>query len=482
MRLTLGFAAFFSILMLAAGFFFRDSLEAVLRQHAVEHLMESWNSVRMHLEVGEGGHVSWSYDHSDPEEAFGIEQMRKILLLADSDGRVLEITNGYRALGVEMPETIHKALSSHKPIVVERWDSRGGLYHVRMGKLRQDGKDYFLAMGTPVTAADEVLGRNVRVYFLLVPLMLFAVSAIGWFLAGRALKPLNDVAEASQYVSADNLKLRIQAPGTDDELDRLVRRFNEMMDRLEHNFEQMRQFTINASHELRTPVTGLRGQLEVALLHARTTDEYREAVETAMDDVERLSLIVKSLLFLSQADSGKISLHKHLHDLSPLVNELVEEYKLRAAEKGTTVTSLAPESCMALVDRAQVERLLSTLLSNAVTHTPAGGHVRVTLTKENGRLHLAVSDNGPGIAPVHLPHIFDRFYRIRDGEREEQKGLGLGLSLALWIAKAHEGDIEVKSTPGQGSVFIANLPAGVPDGALPVLVGTSRQGQTSKVL
>ena len=108
--------------------------------------------------------------------------------------------------------------------------------------------------------------------------------------------------------------------------------------------------------------------------------------------------------------------------------------------------------------------------------------MRVTLTKENGRIHLAVSDNGPGIAPIHLPHIFDRFYRIRDGEREEQKGLGLGLSLALWIAKAHEGDIEVKSTPGQGSVFIANLAAGVPDGALPVLVETSRQGQTSKVL
>ncbi len=473
MRLTLGFVGFFSILMLAAGFFFRDSLENVLRHHASEHLTEEWNAVRMHLRI-DGGRPVWVFDKTEPEEAFAIGRMRRVLMLSEPSGRVLEISEGYRALGQEPLPVIQKAVAGPRPVVVERSNSNGETFLVRMGRFQHQGKTLFLSIGTPVTAADQALGHRVRIYFVFLPVMLLLVSAAGWYLAGRALQPMNDVAEASAFVSADNLKLRIAPPGTGDELDRLVNRFNEMMDRLESNFEQMRQFTINASHELRTPVTAIRGQLEVALLHARTADDYREAVETAMHDVERLSQIVKTLLLLSQADSGSLRLQKGVHDAASLVREVIHAHELLAAEKQLKLTAVVPEQCPAMIDRTQFERLISNLVSNAVTHTPAHGSVHVTLTRKGETISFAVSDNGPGIPPSHLPHIFDRFYRVRDGEREEQKGMGLGLSVALWIAQAHGGAIEVKSAPGQGSLFVATVPAGLPDGALPVLVATQK--------
>lgn len=474
MRLTLGFVGFFSLLMLAAGLFFRDSLEIVLRQHASEHLLEEWNSIRMHLHI-DNGTPTWLKDRTDSEEVFAIERMRRILLLTDSEGRVLESSTAYRAIGEESDPVRRAAMRSPRPVLAERTGPRGERYLVRMGLFRFAGQDYFLSIGTPITATDEVLVRRVRLYFYLLPFMLLLVSAAGWYLAGRALKPMNDVAEASAIVSADNLKLRITPPGTRDELDHLVHRFNEMMDRLEQNFEQIRQFTINASHELRTPVTGIRGQLEVALLHARSVDEFRDAVETAMQDVERLSQIVKTLMLLSQADSGKLQLQKGLHDLTELLRSVIYPYELNAAEKNMKFTSVLPDSCPAMVDRGQFERLASNLISNAITHTPAGGAVQVTLSRKGGNVCLAVADNGPGIPAIHLPHIFDRFYRVRDGEREEQKGLGLGLSVALWIARAHGGNIEVKSEPGQGATFIVEFPAGLPDGTLPVLVTTQKQ-------
>jgi heavy metal sensor kinase len=469
MRLTLGFVGFFSVLMIAAGFFFRDSLEAVLRLHAADHLVEEWNAVKMHLRIKEGRPV-WHHDESDPESLAAVQRLRRIFLLATADGRALEISPGYAALGAEPPGTLRAAMAAPKPLLRERRSPRGELWYLRMGRFRIDGEDYFLSVGTPVTATDELLGRPVRIYFVGIPLMLLLVSMVGWFLAGKALQPVAEVAEAARFVSAENLKLRIAAPGTHDELDLLVQRFNEMLNRLEGNFEQMRQFTIHASHELRTPVTAIRGQLEVALLHANTASEYRAAMETAMQDVERLSHIVKTLLFLSEAESGRMALQKGVHDLRTVVAEVVEQLSLTAVEKGVALALEHGDVCPSHIDRQQIERLVSNLVSNALNVTPAGRRVTVRVLLQDIWAEVQVADQGPGIADIHLPHLFDPFYRIRDGERDEEKGLGLGLPVALSIAKAHGGSITVDTRVGQGSTFTARLPVGLPSGALPPLV------------
>jgi heavy metal sensor kinase len=465
MRLTLSFVGFFGVLMAATGLLFHHGLETTMRDQAEDLLTQEWLTVREHLRV-EGGHPRWVYDPNDPEEAYAVERIRRVLLLTDIDGRILECSSSFQALGTEESASLREAAAAAPVLRVKR-NARGDTYYIRMGRIRLQGENYLLALGLPFAAPNRALGRFIRAYFLLLPLLLLGIVVIGWFLAGRAMRPLNEIAATAGRVSAENLSLRIRPPGTGDELEQMVRTFNIMMDRLQRNFEQMRQFSIDASHELRTPITAVRGQLEVALLNARTVEQYRDAVATAMQDVEKMSQIVKSLLLLAQAESGQLVLQRSPHDLASLVSEVVAQFQVSADEKNTKLTASLPERCVASLDRIQFERLVSNLVSNAVKYTQPGGMVDVKLSQSQGQVELAVSDNGPGIPAAHLPYIFERFYRVRDGDRESDKGVGLGLSFVSWIVQAHGGRIKVSSKPGEGSTFTVTLPAGVPDGELP---------------
>ncbi len=197
-----------------------------------------------------------------------------------------------------------------------------------------------------------------------------------------------------------------------------------MMDRLATSFEKIRQFSTDVSHELRTPLTVIRGQLEVALFTAKTEEQYRDAMVNALEDVERLSQIVRALLLLSQSETGQLVLQKTGLDLAGLTRGLVEEFRISAEEKHIHLTADLPDECIAEADRIQIERLVSNLLSNALKYTPDGGEVRVSLARvpEDGRpaVRLVVEDTGVGIPAEHLPHIFDRFYKVafvRSGKR-----------------------------------------------------------------
>ena len=245
-------------------------------------------------------------------------------------------------------------------------------------------------------------------------------------------------------------------------MDNLIDSFNRMTRRLSQSFEQVRQFSTDVSHELRTPLTAIRhGQLEVALLTAQTDKQYREAMENALEDVEKLSSIVRALLLLSQAESGQLVLQKTLVNLEDVTADVVEQFQIPAEEKGLTLTSLCEQGTFAFVDRTQIERMLSNLLSNAVKYTPMGGSINVRAgmdPEHRGWSRLVVEDTGVGIAPEDLPHIFDRFYRVRNPQTNKIEGLGLGLSFVAWIVSAHGGEIRVESSPGKGSRFDIHLP------------------------
>jgi heavy metal sensor kinase len=292
-----------------------------------------------------------------------------------------------------------------------------------------------------------------------IPLVILTGCLLGWYLAARALTPVLEVAQAAQRISGSNLSLRIPSRGAHDELDYLVETFNRMIGRLENSFNQIRQFSTDVSHELRTPITAIRGQLEVALFTATTTDQYREAMLNALQDVERLSQIVRALLLLSQAESGQLALQKARLDLSELVADVVDQFQIPYEEARIRLTGELPRECWAEVDRIQIERMVSNLLSNAMKFTPPGGEVRVSLRNIPEGVELAVQDTGCGIATDHLPHIFDRFYRVPGCDASgPERGLGLGLSFVAWIAKAHEGTVRVESTPGKGTCFVIFLP------------------------
>jgi heavy metal sensor kinase len=318
-----------------------------------------------------------------------------------------------------------------------------------------------VAIGTSLEDSRKLLNKFTLRGIALVPIVILTGCIMGWIFAGRALTPVLEVARTAERISGLNLSLRIPVRGAGDEIDRLIETFNKMIERIEINFNQVRQFSTDVSHELRTPITVVRGQLEVALFTAKTVEQYRDAIVDSLSDIERLSQIVRALLLLSQAETGQVILQKQQLDLVEVADSVVDQFQIPAEGAGVTLEFLGHVAqCTGEFDRVQIERMLSNLLSNAVKFTPAGGQVRVSIDRRDDAAEIRVEDTGEGIPAEHLPHIFDRFYRVRGaGEQASpEKGLGLGLSFVAWIVRAHGGTVDVQSESGHGTTFIVRLP------------------------
>jgi heavy metal sensor kinase len=470
-RLAFSYVFFFTILLVLLGIVFRQTLSATFQAQMNSVLDSDWGAVKGYLRTGATG-PDWFYDPDDPDEAFTVERLRRIYLLADTQGHVLQRSEIYEALGLDSPAEIQTILQSGHNAIRIKNDGKGSQYIIRSGLMVDEkGNRYYLAIGRTLDQDNKVIHDFTWNYFALIPVVIVLSGLFGWFLAGKALSPVNSVADTAQQITHSRLDMQIPTRRAGDELDRLIEAFNHMMTRLNRSFEQIRQFSTDVSHELRTPLTVIRGQLEVALFTARTEEQYREAIADALEGVERLSNIVRALLMLSQAESGQLVLQKSNVDFARLTSDLVDQHQIPAEAQGVTLSADLPVTCLMYADRIQIERLVSNLLSNAIKYTPAGGSVKVRLSSVADSVRLVVEDTGVGIAPDHLPHIFDRFYRVPSADAE--KGLGLGLSFVAWIVQAHGGTIDVQSKLQQGTRFIVSLPAGLkrtpasPETALP---------------
>ena len=498
-RLMVAYALFFAIFLTGLAWVFRTRLENTLDTQAHDTLNEEWVGLKggiLRIDTGptEGpipgqNGANWIYDKDDPDEKTAVLDVQKIFLITDQEGKVIQdvatgdrqVSSTYESIGIDPPQVVRarvqeamKFLQTQKPGAPGRafWDYRrdadGARYLIRSGVFRDEGRyesnqhvPYYVAIGIPLADNDKTLNQFTWVYVAVIPGALVLGSFLGWVMAGRALTPVRDIARAAQRISGSNLSLRIPTRETGDELDYLILTFNRMIDRLESSFQQMKQFSADVSHELRTPITGIRGQLEVALFTAQTTDQYREAMFNALQDIDRLSQIVRALLLLSQAESGQLVLQKSRLNLCDVASDLVDEFQIPAEAAGVRLTADLPAECFADVDRVQIERMITNLLSNAMKFTPEGGEVRLRLRSSPEFVEIVVEDNGRGIAIEHLPHIFDRFYRVPGSGSAPgpDQGLGLGLSFVAWIVKAHRGRIDVESAPGKGTRFIIQLPA-----------------------
>lgn len=461
-RLTLSYGLFFTVLLIAIGVLFRQALQSEMNGDVQAALEEEWGAAKGYLRI-ENQRPVWVEDSTDPEEAYIVERLRHVYVLTDPDGYLLEHSPTYDSIGIDSPQEIARILGLPKPETHVRRDKNGVPYLIKAGTVPDEkGRPYFFALGRSLEENEKTVDGFTRTYFFLLPAMIALTGFAGWVLAGRAIRPLNSVARAAQEITGVNLSTQIPGRGAGDELDNLIDSFNRMTRRLSQSFDQIRQFSTDVSHELRTPLTAIRGQLEVALFTAKTTEQYRDAMVYALEDVEKLSSIVRALLLLSQAESGQLVLQRSRIDLGALAAEVVDQFQIPAEEKGQSLTVLCDEGTCALVDRTQMERLLSNLLSNAIKYTPRGGHVNVRVgmdPERPGWARLVVEDTGVGIAPEDLPHIFDRFYRVRNAQTNKIEGLGLGLSFVSWIVSAHGGELHVESTPGKGSRFEIRLPA-----------------------
>lgn len=450
-RLAFSYVMFFAVLLVLLGILFRQTLSNTFQNQMESVLDEEWGAAKGYLRTGPEG-PNWFYDEKDPDESFIVRRLQRVYMLADTAGHPLQHSAIYDSLGIDSPAEIRSILQSGQPALRVRTDPGNVPYMIRSGLwVDHDGHKYYLAIGRAIDYNDEVIKDFTFKYFALVPVLLVVSGVLGWFLAGRALQPVNSVADAAQRITHSNLGLQIPARNSGDELDRLIEAFNHMMSRLNESFEQIRQFSTDVSHELRTPLTVVRGQLEVALFTAQTVEQHRDAMADALEGVERLSNIVRALLMLSQAESGQLVLQKQEVDLTGLVRDLVDQHQIPAEAQGVHLSAQLPAGCGILGDRIQIERLVSNLLGNAIKYTPSGGRVKASLVRRYDHVELVVEDTGVGIAAEHLPHIFDRFYRVPSADPE--KGLGLGLSFVAWIAKAHGGSVSVESKLNQGTRF-----------------------------
>ena len=457
-RLTLSYILFFTVILLGIGFLFHQTLYYTLFSNTEQIINEEWGAVRGYLRL-ENQRPAWYFDSSDAEEAFIVRRLRRVFLLTDEDGRVLEVSPIYSHLGVDTPDQIRSMLQSQQPLWRVRRDDQGNEFLIRSSvHYDENRRPYFLAIGRALDSNARILSQFTVRYFMVVPLLILGVCAAGWVAAGRALRPLYDVAHVAQSITGDKLHLRIPRRGADDELDHLIATFNSMVDRLQSSFNQVRQFSTDVSHELRTPLTALRGQLEVALFTAQTTEQYRDVILDAIVDVEQLAKVVRALLHLSQAESGQVILACEPVPLAAVVRKVAEQFDVVAESKSIAVSLELDERVIINGDRIQIERLMSNLLGNAIKYTPGGGRIRLSVAARAQRAVLTVEDTGCGIAADQLPHIFDRLYRVPDGRLDPDRGLGLGLSFVAWIAKAHQGNVHVDSEPGRGSKFEVSFP------------------------
>jgi heavy metal sensor kinase len=459
-RLASTFLLLLLIILTIVGVAGTVIIRGVLESRTEDTLVEELAAIKGYLRFDKGLPVIGPAE--DDDDRAEIARLTKVYVIADAKGHVSKGTNDRAFDALTDSAEIRRDLSQIRKLPPTLFKSiqgdEDGPYEVIATIILDDlHREWYLAVGRSVVGDKEVLAKFQRIYLIFLALASLLCMGASWYSAGRGLRTLQSVEQAAKGITGSNLGLQIPQRGADDELDRLVGSFNQMSRRLRASFDQVRQFSTDVSHELRTPLTAIQGQLEVALFTATRPEQLREAIENALQDVERLSNLIRALLLLSQSETGQIPMNKSKVDLCELVSDVVEEFQIPAEADNLTLkcTTAVPVFCE--VDRTQMERVITNLLSNAIKYTPSGGWIKASVELTGDCVKLVVQDSGMGIPPSHLPHIFDRFYRVPDPNPE--KGLGLGLSFVASIVRAHQGEIHVESELGSGSTFTVTLPA-----------------------
>ncbi len=328
----------------------------------------------------------------------------------------------------------------------------------RVGRLGNDDLTLVIGLSADATAAELRQLRNAAVIALPVSLLLIGFG--GWIVAGRALRPLQRIAEATSRVTAHGLHERVPPIGGDPEITRLVAMLNEMMDRLEAGFHQATRFSADASHELKTPLAIMRGEIEQAIANANAGSPEQRTLNSLLEETHRLGGIVRSLLLLSRADAGRLVTTHEKIDLTELVEELCDDAAASAEASGIQVESTLAPGIRVSGDVSLLRTAIANLLGNAVKHNQPGGKLRISLREENRAAYLEVANTSAPIAADEHDEIFERFRRGRAARDAAREGTGLGLSLAREILTAHGGALTVADDRGDGLVrFVAMLPA-----------------------
>ena len=450
-RLTLWYLAIFAVAQIIFGAAMWFSLSYHLYDLADDSLEDRIEDLKNFLEA-QKKNATIAKMQEEVSETYLLEHSGDYLELYTDGDQLIYRSKFLQTHAVSMPRG-----EFSKPVFRSVWIS-GQPFRFTVEKLSVSGHVYRAITGVPMDDEVDTL-RVFRTYlFMLAPLLLLVAAGGGYWLSRRALSPVDALVRTAHEISGINLDQRLPKLATGDELQRLSDTLNEMLDRIEKAFLRVTQFTADASHELRTPISLIRTEAELALRRSRGEGEYKEALRGILLEAERTTTIVEQLLALARADSGRETLHVEILNLSAAMREVKENWRQVAEIRNLQFSSSIEADLFVAGDVMLLRKLADLLLDNALKYTPAPGNVELSLAKINTNAVLAVRDSGPGIAADEQSRIFERFYRIDKARSREQGGAGLGLAIAKWIVTQHRGTISVTSQLGDGSTFSIELP------------------------
>jgi two-component system heavy metal sensor histidine kinase CusS len=309
---------------------------------------------------------------------------------------------------------------------------------------------------------DKLLSQFRRRIMPLLAVALVVSALAGYQIARRGLRPILKISDAAGRIRSTTLHERLPAGDFPSELGGLARTFNDMLDRLQEAFDRLSRFSADIAHELRTPISTLRGEVEVALGRPRTPEEYRETLSSFLEEAGRLTRLIESLLFLARAEHPETQVRREPLDLDRELRGVREFYEAAAGEAGVTLEVRVTTPLTADLDRTLLQRAVGNLLENSLAHTEKGGSITIAAAREDGKVRIDVADTGCGIAAEHLPRVFDRLYRVDRSRTAATGGAGLGLAMVKSIAELHGGTASISSEAGKGTRVTLLLPATAP--------------------
>ena len=397
------------------------------------------------------------------EELYAPEANERFIRITRGDGHVVYASgpphdDSFDPATVAALSLTHPALARPASFPRKESSSKGPVLIAAQTYAGADNSRYVIEVGVSTARTEETVRQVLLMLAIGLPIAVCVAVAGGFVLVRRALKPVDNLSQKAAAITQHSLSERLPVVRTGDELERLSVSLNLMISRLEDAINSSKQFVADASHELRTPLAVLRGELENLAQDAQLKPQTRETLGSSLEEVDRLAEIVEGLLALSRLDTGEARAEWVRFDLAALVATTADQMSLLAEDKHITVVCDSSERVMIEGDQARLKQVVVNLLDNAIKYTPNGGRIKLKIAQEEGNAVLDVADDGIGIPPEALPHVFKRFFRVDGSRSRDQGGAGLGLSIVKSICDAHGARVEVSSTPGQGSRFRIRQP------------------------